>query len=391
MDEPKRKVAKFATNFLDYSQTFIYDEIRFHRRYEVEVFCHRRMNEATFPCDRVHALAPAETLGQSLEGLLYQATTLSPTVYRALKAGNFDVIHAHFGPGGIYALPYRKALGTPLVVSFHGYDVPLLLSSRRFHPQWLRYFLLSPWMLKSVDRFLPSSMELKRLLIQLGAPAHKVKLHHVGVEIPAKRPRLRNRVGEVNIYMIGRFIEKTGMEYGLEAFARVLSQGAPVRMRIIGGGENKELYQGIVRRHDMMGRVEFLGDLEHTVIMRELANCDILLTPSVVAANGDREGQPAILKEANARCIPAVGTIHSGIPELIEDGVTGLLVSEKDVDTMAQKLMVLVDNPELRRTMGLAAREKMVREQDVERRVEALEQHLDEVVEQWRRNHPRQP
>ena len=112
---------------------------------------------------------------------------------------------------------------------------------------------------------------------------------------------------------------------------------------------------------------------------------EILLCPSIVAKNGDRESGILVAKEAAARCKPVIGTYHGGIPEIIDDGKTGFIVQERDSDAMAQKLDLLLSNDQLRCDMGIAARKKMENEYRYEDRIDALEKHYDEVIAQFKK------
>ncbi|MFW6067836.1 MAG: glycosyltransferase, partial [Myxococcota bacterium] len=121
-------VALFSTNFLEYSQTFVYEELRAHCRYRAEVFCARRWNADRFPHEDVHVGGP-----------VYLTTRTSRRFDRLLGSGRYSLLHAHFGTGGVYAAPFARRHGLPLVVTFHGYEVPLLRSARRLLPRYWPY------------------------------------------------------------------------------------------------------------------------------------------------------------------------------------------------------------------------------------------------------------
>ncbi len=372
-------VAVFVTEFLKYSQTFIFDEIRHHERYEVEVFCHRRVNEGLFAYPRVHSLTPASGALGEIEALLYKATAVSPRFLRHLRRLRPNLLHAHFGPGSIYALPIRQALNVPLVVTFHGYDVPALRGLSRFRPSNWRYALFARTLLRSVDRFLAASTELADMLVGLGAPPGRVRVWRTGVEVPPLAPR-SGRPGGPVILMAGRFVEKKGFEYGLEAFASVAGRHPGARLRLIGDGPRRARYERLIRARGIADKVELAGVLPHHETLAEMARADVLLAPSVVAPNGDRESGVVVIKEANARGVPAIGTRHGGIPEIIDHEDTGLVVGERDVQALAEGLHTLIASPTLREAMGRRAREKMIRDYEITDCVRALERHYDEVI-----------
>lgn len=381
--EPRRKVALFATNFGSYSQTFIYDEVTRHAAYDVEVFARNRENPEIFPFPDVHALRPWQNRLEWGEWLMYGATMMSPRFIRRLRSGDFDILHAHFGPGSVYALPYQQLTGLPLVVTFHGYDVPLLSTPRRFRPKYWRYWGMSKLMLRNVSRFLAASEELHDMLIDLGAPRERVHVWRLGVEIPPLPVAPPNRSGK-NVLMVGRFVEKKGFEYAIEAFGRALADGAEGTLHIIGDGELRPRYDELIARLGIEDHVVFRGVMPHAEVLQTMLEMDILMCPSVVAANGDRESGILVAKEAGARYLPVIGTYHGGIPEIIDDGETGYLVPERDVGAIATHLRALLGDAALRGRLGASARTKMEREYDIDRRIVALEGHYDAVIEAHR-------
>ncbi len=379
-----RRAAHFTTNFLPYSQTFIYQELIHHKRYEMEAFCHTRYFPERFPFERVHAMRPVKSLKGEAHALAYLATTYSRRFMKRIREGKFDLVHAQFGPGGVYALPYCNKANLPLIVTFGGYDVPLLLTNKRFRPEYWLYWGRSQALLKRIDRFLPVSQDLANGLMRLGVPAEKIRVFHRGVRIPEWQVRPpRDEAHLPSVLMIGRFVEKKGFEYGIEGFARAVTQGLRAELRIIGAGDRQDAYERILQRYGVKDRVHFLGQLPQDQVFEEILKTDLLMVPSVVAKDGDTEGIPNVLKEANARGVPALASRHGGIPEIMDDGRTGVLTPERDVEAIAQGIMDLLSNLERLDDMGRAAREKMKQELDIQHTVDILETHYDEVIEEF--------
>ncbi len=360
--------AVFSTYFLQYAQTFVYDELRNHERYDVEVFCRKRMNVARFPFDRVHVAGPG-----------YGVTLRDRAFERALATGRFALLHAHFGPGGVYALRFATKLRLPLVVTFHGYDVPILSSPARFLPKSLRYALLGPAVLRAMTLGLCASAELLEMLAALGVPRERLRLHHIGIDVERFAAEPRAPGDRVEVVMVGRFVEKKGFEYGLRAFARVANR-LPSRLTLIGDGHLAGRLRALAKELGIEDRVVFSGVLTSSGVAERLRQSDVLMAPSVVGPGGDRESGILSVKEASASSVVPIGTVHGGIPEIIEDGVTGFLVPERDVDALADRLFLVASDPALRATLGRAARAKMLREYDVRTRVRALETHYDDAI-----------
>jgi glycosyltransferase involved in cell wall biosynthesis len=375
------RVGVFCLSFLPYSQTFVYDELVHCTRYRPEVFTPLRRNSDRFPFPAVHAMA-SESLGGAVRWRerLYRFTGVSPAFHRRLRTGGFRVLHAHFGWAAMYALPHAALLDLPLVVTFYGWDVPLLHSPRRFSPRHWRYWLGSRWLFRRADRILAVSRDLVDRLVALGAPPERTQVKHIGVTIPP--PRAGDRApGPFRVLMVGRFVEKKGFEYGIEAFGRALSRGLDARLRIAGDGPLRPVYERLLGELGLGDRVEFLGVLRHDEVLEAMREADVLLLPSVTARNGDREGNPTVLKEACALGLPVVATRHAGIPEAVEDGVSALLVPERDAAALADRLALLLGDAELRARLGGAARERMIRDFDIRRITAGVEALYDEVVE----------
>jgi colanic acid/amylovoran biosynthesis glycosyltransferase len=362
-----RRVALFSTNFLEYSQTFVHEEITHHERYEVDVFCRKRHLTESFPFERVH-----------VGGALYGATRESLRFHRAFLQRRFQLVHGHFGTGACYAVPYARRYRLPFVVTFHGYDVPLLSSSERYLPQNWPYALFAPSMLDTMTLGLCASHELLELLLDIGVPRERLRLYHLGIDLTAFRRGPRRPVPRA--VMVGRFIEKKGFEYGLRAFAEVHARGVAGELMLIGTGVREAKLRAMVADLGIADVVEFAGVLSSRDVAGVLAESDVLMAPSVVAIDGNRESGVIALKEGSASELAVLGTYHGGIPEIIDDGVTGYLVPERDVATLANRLERLFTDRALCERLGRAGRSKMEREYDLSRQVRVLEGHYDDAI-----------
>jgi colanic acid/amylovoran biosynthesis glycosyltransferase len=360
-----KTVAVFVTNFLPYSQTFIHDELVNHRRYRAEVFAWRRFHPERFPFQPVHRAGP-----------LYPLWGASRAFDRIFAARRFDVVHAHFGPAGVLAHRYARRYRRPLVVTFHGYDVPLLGSLGRFHPAWIGYALGARQMLDDMTLGLCASAELVELLVAHGVSRDKLVRHPVGIDVDrfAFAPE---RADGQHALMVGRFVEKKGFVYGIEAFAHVAKQVPSATLSIIGDGPLRAQLERRAQQLGIAQRVRFLGVRAPREVSQALHGAAVLLAPSVVARSGDRESGLVVVKEASACGTVPIGSRHGGIPEIIDDAQTGFLVAERDVDGLAQRLQRVFEQPDLRRALALAGRRKIEAEYDVRRLVAALEDRYD--------------
>jgi glycosyltransferase involved in cell wall biosynthesis len=380
--EGKPTVAVWRNNFLPYSETFIHDQLRFHERYRAVVFCRTRRNAALFPHEPTVALEEIPRGGSKLASTGYGVLGVSPRFDRELDRYGAKIVHAHFGHNGAFALPFAQRHRLPLVVSLHGHDVTVLGSPERFQPAWLRYTWRKRALFDYAAAFLATSTELRELIIAAGCPPGKVRIHRLGIDLGHFAPRTRHAGadGAPLVVMVGRFVEKKGHEYGLRAFARARRGGLNARLVIAGDGPLRGRYERLIAELDLGGSVELPGTLPHEKVSALLAAAAVVLTPSVVARTGDREGGLTVAKETAACAIPVIGTYHGGIPEIIDDGVTGYLVAERDAEALGDRLCAILRDPALGSRLGAAARVKMAREYDIVQQVRDLEAIYDGVI-----------
>jgi len=261
----------------------------------------------------------------------------------------FDIIYCQFGYRGneFLAIKEERQLKAKLVTCFRGAD---LSKHVKINPH--KYDLL----LQKGDLFLPVCEAFKKRLISLGADSEKVIVHHSAVNCKkfSFKPR-RLAPGEtVKIVTVCRLIEKKGLVYAIQAVERLIQKNKKIKYDIIGFGPMEKDLEKLVKRLGMQDHINLVGRASEDEVAMMLDNAHIFLLPSATATNGDEEGIPNALKEAMARGMPVISTFHSGIPELVEDGVSGFLVPERNSVMITQKLKYLVANPDIWYEMGKA-------------------------------------
>jgi len=393
---PPPRVAVFSTNFLPASQTFVHDQLRHHRRYVPEVFCWRRQHPERFPFAPVHRARPLYGL-TAHDAAFHRRFTAHSTTAPTRTAAPFALIHAHFATGATYALPYARTHRLPLVVSFHGYDVPLLWNRRRFHPPFWPFLLRARPMLETMALGLCASDELRELLASHGVPAAKLRTHRLGIDLERWKPSPRSGAAEspnsfanptgstepseptdtpLRVAMVGRFVPKKGHHDALDAFARHRRRHPRSTLVLVGAGPLRRSLEQ--RAHASGLDVTFRGELPWTGVRQVLRRAHVLLAPSRVAPDGDRDSGLMVAKEASALGTVVVGTRHGGIPSIVDHERTGLLASEGDVVTLAAHLDRLT-RPAARAPLAAAAIAKMRAEYSLPERVAELEALYDEA------------
>ncbi|WP_338241233.1 glycosyltransferase [Aurantiacibacter hainanensis] len=245
-----------------------------------------------------------------------------PVWTKMAPIGRFDVILAHFGPVGVLAMILRKAgyFEGPIATIFHGFDMSRRKVVRRYRKGYSKLFDLGELML-------PISELWRSRLLEWGAPAEKIEVLHMGVDLPEDRPDYSREGNDpLRILSVGRLTRKKAHADVIEAVAGCK---CPVELDVIGAGEEEPRLRALAR--SIAGdRVNLLGPRPHKDVLKAFAEADVFILPSVTADDGEMEGIPLVLMEAMAAGTTVITTRHSGIPELVEHGVTGFLVDEHD-------------------------------------------------------------
>jgi colanic acid/amylovoran biosynthesis glycosyltransferase len=271
------------------------------------------------------------------------------------------------------------AIEGKLVTVFHGFDITLLLKEQR-ERIYKRLF-------ETGDLFLPISEHWKHRLIELGCPEEKIIVHRMGVDCNRFlfRSRRLDDSNKVRFVSIGRLVEKKGFEYGIRAVAKLTKNVQNIEYTIVGDGALNEYLQNLIQELGVDNNIHMVGWKQQEEVIEILENAHILLAPSVTSKNGDQEGIPVSLMEAMAMGLPIVSTKHSGIPELIENGVSGFLVPERDSEALYEKLKYLVDRPDMWPEMGAQGRKYVEENYNINK----LNDRLVHIFKDLVVNHPK--
>ena len=287
---------------------------------------------------------------------------LLPLLGRSL----YDIVHCHYGRNGLKAILLKDlgAINGKIVTTFHGYDISRYL---QLHGDDIYNYLF-----ERGDLLQPISQFWYDKLIALGCNPQKIamQVHHMGIDGDRLTPskKIQDASAKVMIVSIARLVEKKGLCYGIEAVAKLIQQNPQLELeyQIIGDGILRSSLEQQIEQLGVSQQVQLLGWKQQQEVQTILAQADIVLAPSITSPQGDCEGIPVSLMEAMAQGIPIISTYHSGIPELVDTGVTGYLVPEKAVDLLSEKLAHLIHHPELRTKMGQAGRDKVLQEYNIQ-------------------------
>ena len=144
----------------------------------------------------------------------------------------------------------------------------------------------------------------------------------------------------------------------------------------------KSELEALIDHFNLNENVSLLGWIRQDEVLNLMDEADILIAPSVTSIENDQEGIPVVLIEAMAKGLPVLSTYHSGIPEIVIDGVNGLLVGERDSDALAEQLLYLVSNPEKMTEMGTRARQFIEENYDINKLNDQLVEIFNNLIGQ---------
>lgn len=353
--------------WLPLTMTWAYNQVRYAPAVEATVVADELQGAETFPWEPLLVLSRSDRMAAAVGRRLGRPQPPRSLLAR-LRRRAPDIVHSHFGYRGWQDLPLASALQARHVVTFYGHDVQMF---PHMWPVWRRRY---ERLFATADLFLCEGPHMAATLVAEGAPGDRVRVQRLGVEL--ERLRFASRAappdGRVRVLIAGAFREKKGIPDALEAVARVRAAGIDLRVTVIGDAitEDEHLERrrilATIERHDLGDAVRLLGFQPYDRLLAEAATHHICLSPSRHAADLDSEGgAPVVLMELAATGMPIVSTRHCDIPEVVEDGVTGLLADEGDVAGIADRLGELAADPGRWPAMGHAARRRIEERFDV--------------------------
>jgi colanic acid/amylovoran biosynthesis glycosyltransferase len=270
-----------------------------------------------------------------------------------------SILHSHFGDTGWTDLAIAQRARLKHVVTFYGYDVNALpTQDKRWYQRYQTLF-------ERVDQILCEGPHMAKCIAQLGCPAEKIQVHHLGIAIDQIlfQPRTWHSGEPLKVLIAASFTEKKGIPYALEALGQ-LQHEVPLTITIIGDARNnpenlaeKEKILAMLEKHQLQSCTSLMGYQPHAVMLDTAYHHHIFLAPSVTAYSGDTEGgAPVSLIEMAASGMAILSTTHCDIPEVIQQGKTGLLASERDIAGLVDHLRWLIQHPDLWQEMAIAAR-----------------------------------
>lgn len=366
----------------------VYRQIAGLKNFEPLILTHKRQNADDFPFPDERVVELARPVTRELRRFWYRRVKQAPwqlyrsevkAIERTLNERGASVLHIWFGHIGMHLLPLLRSMSRPCpaVVSFHGADASVDLDKPG-------YLAAIKAVFANADAILVRSQSLAVELCAQGCPADKIRLQRTGLPLDEWQPPESRRAadnGAWHLVQTCRLIEKKGIDITLRALAKARRNFPKMHLTIAGEGNLRDSLEKLSRELGIEDAVEFVGFIDKTTMHRLYCDAHLFLHPSRVGRDGNREGVPNAMLEAMATGLPVVATRHGGIPDAVDDGVSGQLVEENDVDGLATAISEVVGDASRWQAMGTAAREAVVERFEQGRQIAALEAIYREVIE----------
>jgi glycosyltransferase involved in cell wall biosynthesis len=389
--ESERPVAaQFCATFLKPEMLHIYRQINALKRFRPVVIARKREGETAFPFDPVDIVPrPALrawirfrdriVLGRPIQMTRREAAA----TVDALNARQAALLHVFFGHVGIFALPVLERRRLPAVVSFHGADTGVDTGRPAHRRAMKRVFDVA-------DLILVRSESLREQIVALGCAREKIGLQRTGIPLDQfpyiERPTPPD--GAWLCVQASRLIPKKGLITTLAAFAGFRKRWPKARLIIAGEGAMIGELQQTAADLGMADAVTFPGFVEGAALRDLYGRAHFFLHPSETGPDGDREGVPNALLEAMATGLAVLATRHGGIPEAVEEGVSGYLFEERDHRSIGEALDRLAANPDRLVALGAAASRRVAETFEIAAQARGLEDHYERLIHHsWQKSH----
>jgi glycosyltransferase involved in cell wall biosynthesis len=351
------KVLVFRSRALAGSETFIRTQLQALQRWQ-GVLVSERPVAGGLPLDGLDVRWLSPRVPLALRRLRRRVPGWREGAFAAdvalLRAEAARLLHVHFGTDALEAAPLARALGLPMLVTLHGFDVHVRPDwwqaghggrLMRRYPERLRRIAAQPGV-----RFVAVSQAVREAAVAFGLPSERVDVGVIGVDLArvvrgtlpiADRPR--------RVLFVGRLVEKKGAALLLQALTDPRLAG--VEALLVGDGPLRAALQAQAQAFGLAG-VRFAGALPHAQVVAEMGRARVYCLPAVTAPNGDAEGLNTTVIEAQAAGLPVVTSARGSTTEGLLDGVTGIAFAEHDVSALADALVRLMADDALAQRMA---------------------------------------
>ncbi|MGH1549370.1 glycosyltransferase [Leifsonia poae] len=362
------RVVMWKSVWLPSTETFVAGQLASLRRWDATAVGIERRKSSLLTGDEVMLYGAGRV--EALRRRLFVLTGRSRRLERVIRESGASLIHAHFAHEGFFVARAARRLRLPLVVSTYGSDVTSLPA--RGGPRGARFRRKLRRTFSTASLVLAVSESIAAKAIEYGADPGEVVVLRTGIPIPDRQELEGERSG---ILFVGRLVPKKGLEDLIDAVAALPDALRGVPVTVIGDGPLRPQLEAAAAAAGI--DMTFRGAATQTEVLSAMASHRLLCVPSKTPADGDTEGLPTVIVQAGASLLPVVAYAHGGIPEIVVDGVTGVLVPEGDRPGLTAGIARLLDNPAVASDLAEGARRLVEREYSVTSQGQKLEDLYD--------------
>jgi len=374
--DPKPVTAFYCATFLKPEMLHIYRQITGLRRLHPIVIAQKRENADLFPFDKIDIVAKPSL--HFLRRFWFRQIRNNPwqisaaelrSLIEVLNRQNAQLLHIFFGHIAVHLLPLIRAWSKPSIVSFHGADVLVDMEKPAYRKT-------TKQMLDAVTRVFVRSASLQRAVVELGCEENKIDIVRTGIplnEFPFREREFPTN-GEWRFVQASRLIEKKGLATTLHAFTTFLSHYPNATLTIAGEGPMLRELEELTCKLKIDDRVALPGFVTPEKLREIYHASHIFLHPSETGSDGNQEGIPNSMLEAMATGLPVFATDHGGIPEAIENGVSGVLVPEGDYEALSHALLEAVQDRHLLARLARSGAKVVAQKFDQRNQIRRLEE-----------------
>lgn len=290
----------------------------------------------------------------------------------SLRQEKADCVLAEYGTTAADSLKVIKYLKLPLIVHFHGADASVKEVVEQYAEKYRSVF-------EYASKIIVVSKKMKEALLELGCPEEKLVINCCGPDdsfftvLPTfQKPQF---------LAVGRFVNKKAPYLTIFSFKKVVQDWPNAKLIMVGTGELLNICKSLTHLLNLENNIEFKGVCKHEEIKELLQQSIAFVQHSVVAENGDSEGTPVAVLEAQAAGLPVIATFHAGIPDVVLHNETGLLSKEKDINEMAINMLHILNEKGLARMLGVNGRNRMEENFTLEKHLMILKAIINKATE----------
>ena len=349
------KVLILCDRYLPVSEQFIWYQIQALKEHDLYLFCRKRdknkredsfFAKQCFWYDHLIFRLRYKLLG----GAEQYPVFVQHFLHSFIKENQIDLIYIHYGTTAVKYEDLLSTLNLPIICAFHGFDASRKLENSFYKSSIKR-------LSHRFSSITVPSQYLKEKLVAAGLRAESIVVLPYGTDIDKITAIAPERISEkLTIVHAGRIVPKKGVTDLIKVFIQLSKAHNDVQLLVIGGGEEEKEAVQLARESLFSSRIHFTGQLQHDHLIRLLKGADIFVLNSRTSDNGETEGLPNSIIEAMAAGVPVISTRHSGISEMIEDGVNGLLVTPKSNKELFAALDKMIKDKDLRNYLTTNAR-----------------------------------